>query len=117
MYIVINMFMLNMVVLDLILVFLNVFLNFVRYIMYEWILGDFLCNLFNYFLMVFVYVCFFILIVIVLDRYCVFFYFFYLRIIKKKCLIVMFFIWIFLFMFVIFYGVFIEVRYVDIFVV
>lgn len=116
MHTVTNMFMLNMAVSDLILVLLNVPLNLARHIMHEWTLGDLLCNLLNYSLMASVYVYSFTLTAIALDRHRVLLYPLHPRITKKKCLIVMFFIWTLSFTLAIPYGVFTEVRHVDIFV-
>lgn len=67
-YIVINIFFVNMVMLDILLVLINVLLNIVCNVIYEWMLGIILCKVLMYFIMVFFYVFMFILIVIVFDR-------------------------------------------------
>lgn len=113
MQMVINVFIVNMFVLDLILVFLNVLFNIVRYLVCEWILGDFCCYMLNFLLMLLVYVLIFILIVIVLDRYQVFFYFLQFRIIKCISYVIIFVIWFVLIFLVLLYGVFIKVVVID----
>lgn len=67
MYIVINFFIVNMVILDLFVMCLNVFFIIVRNVLDEWFFGDFICYLVNFFLMIFVYVFIFMFMVIVFD--------------------------------------------------
>ncbi|XP_048745367.1 G-protein coupled receptor 83-like [Ostrea edulis] len=108
-----NVFIVNMSVSDLILVSLNVSLNIARHLAREWTLGNLLCHMLNFSLMLSVYVSTFTLTAIALDRHQVLLYPLQPRITKTISYIIIFAIWFFSILFALPYGIFTKVAETD----
>ena len=113
MHTVTNLFIANMAVSDLLLAFVNVPLNIARNLMSEWTLGSFLCHLLNFSLMVSVYVSTFTLTAIALDRQRVLLYPLHPRMTRKRGLLVLLFIWLLSICFALPFGMYTNVREVN----
>ncbi|XP_061171809.1 G-protein coupled receptor 83-like [Saccostrea echinata] len=105
-----NVFIVNMSVSDLILIFLNVPLNIARHVSQEWALGDFLCYMLNFSLMLSTYVSTFTLTAIALDRHQVLLYPLQPRITKRISFVIIFAIWFLSILLALPYGFFTKVA-------
>lgn len=112
-----NIFLANMAMSDILLVSINVPLNIVRNVTYEWTLGIILCKALTYSIMVSSYVSTFTLTAIAFDRQRVLLHPLKPRMTKQTGAAVIVVIWIMAFTLALPYGFFNSVREMDIFVV
>ncbi|XP_061185194.1 G-protein coupled receptor 83-like [Saccostrea echinata] len=112
-----NIFLANMAMSDILLVSINVPLNIIRNVTYEWNLGVVLCKALTYSLMISSYVSSFTLTAIAFDRQRVLLHPLKPRMTKQKGVGVIFVIWAVSITLALPYGLFNSVRDMDIFVV
>ena len=113
MYTVTNFFIANMALSDLFVTCFNVPFNIVRNLCHEWPFGDFLCHLVNFSLMTSVYVSTFTLTAIALDRQHVLLYPLRPRMSKGMGIVVLIIIWIVSLVLSLPYGIYTEVKEVN----
>lgn len=112
-----NVFLANMAMSDIMLVSVNVPLNIIRNVTYEWTLGVLLCKALTYSIMVSSYVSTFTLTAIAFDRQRVLLHPLKPRMTRQRGAEIIFVIWILAFALALPYGFFNSVRDMDIFVV
>lgn len=91
----VNQFIFYLFIVDLVVIFIMLFLEIIWNIMVVWKVGDFVCRIFMFFCILGLYLLFFILVIISLDRYFVIVYFFSLNDVDKWGWIMLILVWCF----------------------
>ncbi|XP_041369647.1 probable G-protein coupled receptor 83 [Gigantopelta aegis] len=108
-----NFFIANLAISDLLVTCLNVPFNIIRHMMDDWLLGDFLCNLVNFSLMVSVYVSTYTLTVIAIDRHRLVLTPLSFRMSKLRAVCILGFVWIGAISLALPYGIYQKVKDVN----